>query len=762
MKKISKLLFITAILFGGKAFSQTITIDASPVGRQQLIDGFGTCLSGASGEQEWFKNLYFEDAGCSIVRFDMTPTFKAPYSDNSYNSPWFHGNPSLPGPENNNVRTYTNSSDYTRTFAGKNAQIAVMGPDINTNINYFDFNATAPKVAGIIAKLGDSKKVALGDFKITGSIWSPMPWIKIASGSTYQNSSGGIFPANNTPFPFIWYDNFVGGKLDVSDTPLPVFFDGVENTSALTQFARATAAFIRGFQNVNNVKMYSFSIQNELNFETFYNSTFYPLSSQYIAALLVIRKELDKYDDLKDIKIMGPEDLLSDATYALWQYGGGATTVHKNLQYLQNIAANSEAANAVSYFNIHGYDTNGVGSAGANPIAWDRWANGWTTSPASGIPDNVSGFKAFGKKSWMTETSGENPAWLFPTTGFPSNGAFSIALNIYQALTTGFQSGYVYWQMSDDEVNAKGETLTGSASTVNSPKYISFKHFSKYIRPNAIRLNATLSGSADNIAATAFIHDTNKSLTYVLINSESVTKSVTVNIPTNLGFSLITLEGYNSSNNNYWQNTNYTIANNTISITMPAYSVTTLYGKDASVLSVNLTDFTVKNTLAGNELKWKTINEINNMGFDILKSRDGINYNKISFEKSKAQKGNSESVISYQNLDTEISTQNVYYKLNQVDLNGKINIYGPIIVKPALTDSEVKIYPNPANNVFFISSPQNNAEISITNLDGKVLKVFNAQDKITTVDASNWKNGVYIVQVKNGSQTLVKKIIITK
>ncbi|TAF79079.1 MAG: hypothetical protein EAZ51_08350, partial [Sphingobacteriales bacterium] len=516
MKQIFKLLFAINLVFGGIAFGQTVSIDASQAGRQQLIDGFGTCLSGNSGEQQWFQNLYFDDAACSILRFDMTPTFKAPYSDNTYNSPWFHDNPSLPGPDDNNVRTYTNASDYTKTFAGKNAQIAIMGPDINSNINFFDFSATAPNAAGIMSALGDTKKIALGDFKITGSIWSPMPWIKIASGNTYQNSSG-ILPANNTPFPFIWGGNFVGGKIDVSNIPLPVFFDGVQNTSALTQFARATAAFIRGFQNINNVKMYSFSIQNELNFETFYNSSFYPLSSQYITALIAVRKELDKYDDLKDIKIMGPEDLLSDATYALWQYGGGETEVHKNLQYLQNIAADAEATNALSYFNIHGYAVDGIGSAGANPVSWDRWANGWTTSPAPGLPDKVSGFKAYGKKSWMTETSGENPAWIWPTTGFPNGGGFSIALNIYQALTTGYQSGYVYWQMSDDGNNASESTLTGSSVEANSPKYIAFKHFSKYIRPNAIRLNATFTGSSDNIAATAFVHDANKSLTYVLI-----------------------------------------------------------------------------------------------------------------------------------------------------------------------------------------------------------------------------------------------------
>src|SRR3712207_4542201 len=80
-------------------FAQSVTIDASASGRQQVIDGFGTCLAGTDGEQPFFKNLYYDDAGCSILRMDLVPRFISPFSDNTYNSPWFHNNPSLPGPD---------------------------------------------------------------------------------------------------------------------------------------------------------------------------------------------------------------------------------------------------------------------------------------------------------------------------------------------------------------------------------------------------------------------------------------------------------------------------------------------------------------------------------------------------------------------------------------------------------------------------------------------------------------------------------------
>lgn len=155
------------------SLGQTVTIDTSPAGRHQRIDGFGTCLAGTEGEQAWWQQLYFDDLRASILRMDLTPVFHPPYSDFTYNSPWFHNNPALPGPDNNNVRAYTNAADYTRLFAGRRAPIAVMGPDLNQNTNYFNFNADGPRVAGLLARIGTTNAARLGGFKLIASHWSP-------------------------------------------------------------------------------------------------------------------------------------------------------------------------------------------------------------------------------------------------------------------------------------------------------------------------------------------------------------------------------------------------------------------------------------------------------------------------------------------------------------------------------------------------------------------------------------------------------------
>jgi O-glycosyl hydrolase len=560
-----------------RSAGQTVTIDTSPAGQRQVIDGFGTCLSGTEASQTtWWTNLYYGDLQASMLRMDLTPNFNASYSANNYNSPSY-GNP---GPQGNYVRAYTNATTYTNLFNGSQAQIAVMGPNIDSNIAYFDFSASGSgqQVAGMTAQLGKSLITNLGDFKLFASLWSPMPWIKLVDGNTYE-SGGSDLPTNGTPFPFIWLGNFSGGSLDTSGTPRPEFNDsalgGTGPTGALTQFARCMAAYLRGFQNTYGVSFYAISIQNELDFDEFYNSCFYPSTSGYLAALTAVRAELNQYPDLAGIKIMGPEDVLGGDPYGMWQYGSGSTAAAKNLQFLQAVGANSNAATAEAYFCIHGYDSDGVSAAAATPTQWLWWVNGWTSSPDPGIPANVPGFSAYGKKSWMTETSGENPAWLYPTNGFPSGGAWSIALRIQQALTAGQESAWAYWQMTDGS-SVGTETLTDSSLLGNSPKYIAARHFFRYIRPNAVCVNATVSGYPE-LAAAAFLHPTNGTMTVVLINATNTSVQAVVNTPAQPS-GITTWQTFTSSNGSYWQAGTSGITNGQASVTVPGYGVVTLYG----------------------------------------------------------------------------------------------------------------------------------------------------------------------------------------
>ncbi len=569
-------------LFGAApTLAQQITLDTSAAGRQQVIDGFGTCLSGTEGRDAWFQQLYFDELAASLLRFDLTPSFKSPYSDHHYNSPWYSNDPPFPGPDGNNVRTYTDAASYTKSWDGRQAKIAVMGPNIDDNVKLFDWEAT--KTAGVLAAVGLAKKQQLGDFKLFASMWSPSPWLKLSSGNTISGQSGNL-PKNGTAWPFIWGGNFAGGVLDTSGTPRAELDDkalgGTGPTSALTQYARTLAAYLRGFQDTYKVKVYAISLQNEINFEEFYNSCSYPLASQYLAVLKAARAELDKYPDLKTIKIEGPEDLLGGDGWALWQYGSGADVTHKNLQYLQAVAADPAAAAALDFFSIHGYAPDGVSSAGADPKSWDWWANGWSSAPAAGLPAKVDGFLHYGKRSWMTETSGEAKEWLSPASGFPGGGAFSIALKIHQALTTGHQSGWIYWQLSDGKA-VSGQTLTDATLKGASPKVAAVEHFFRYVRPGAQAVKAQVAASTF-IQASAFVHDSNGTLTVVLINTSASLLTATLTVPA-APAGLSSFDTVTSSKDSYLKAGTVTAQAGKLAVPVPGYGVVTLQGKGTPV-----------------------------------------------------------------------------------------------------------------------------------------------------------------------------------
>ena len=246
----------------------------------------------------WYQSLYLDDMYCSMVRVELSPNYTRPTPTTATTRL-----PTAVGPENNYVRTYTGASTsgakpYTRSYNGNSAQIAVMAApvsgNIDANIALLQFNTPSMAAAGQLAQLGQGGKLGqLGDFKLFGSIWSPPPWVKISSGNTI-GSTFADGPTAGTAFPFIWLANFAGGMLDVSGTLLPQF----NNTSALTQYARTVSASLRGFQNYYGVKFYAISIQNELNFEEYYNSCIYPTSAEYIAAIEAVRTELNQYPDL--------------------------------------------------------------------------------------------------------------------------------------------------------------------------------------------------------------------------------------------------------------------------------------------------------------------------------------------------------------------------------------------------------------------------------------------------------------------------------
>jgi hypothetical protein len=99
-------------------------------------------------------------------------------------------------------------------------------------------------------------------------------------------------------------------------------------------------------------------------------------------------------------------------------------------------------------------------------------------------------------------------------------------------------------------------------------------------------------------------------------------------------------------------------------------------------------------------LDWTTGTEQNNKGFEVERSTNGQNFSRIGYVASKAIDGNSNVALQYSFEDTKPVTGINYYRLKQVDKDGKF-AFSKIIVLTTSAGSELTfghLYPNPVTS----------------------------------------------------------------
>lgn len=106
------------------------------------------------------------------------------------------------------------------------------------------------------------------------------------------------------------------------------------------------------------------------------------------------------------------------------------------------------------------------------------------------------------------------------------------------------------------------------------------------------------------------------------------------------------------------------------------------------------------NTICQNNrtrISWETLSEYNTQSFIILKSNDGMNW--IPLITIPAA-GNSSSTHKYSY--TDIQNGNLFYKVQQVDVNG-ITSFSPVLKNACNSNEIFQVYPNPGKDVLWIT-----------------------------------------------------------
>ncbi len=197
---------------------------------------------------------------------------------------------------------------------------------------------------------------------------------------------------------------------------------------------------------------------------------------------------------------------------------------------------------------------------------------------------------------------------------------------------------------------------------------------------------------------------------------------------------------------------NGTLGASEISTAIGAYSFTGYFSlaSISAVLPVKLAWFKAAKESNRVKLEWKSYSESGNQKYIIQKSSNGVAYNDILFVPAKNTGGN------YLEYDNNPSSGSNYYRLVQVDFDGKSEKLADKFINYGIGNSKISIYPNPVINELNISFNNIEAEsvtVKIYDLSGKKIieKSLNKND-ISEGYKLNMKTGfdkgIYILNVE--------------
>ncbi len=184
-------------------------------------------------------------------------------------------------------------------------------------------------------------------------------------------------------------------------------------------------------------------------------------------------------------------------------------------------------------------------------------------------------------------------------------------------------------------------------------------------------------------------------------------------------------------------------------------------GSVDAALPVNWLDFAAVYTDGDVKLSWSTATELNNSYFEVEMSTDAIHFIPVG---KVASKGNSNIPVSYVFLHVQPGVGRLYYRIKQVDRDGK-NSYSKVI-QLQVNGSENRIpslYPVPAVNDVTISfgKPVYNAFIEVLSSGMKLVYAEKISALLLTknINTGNWAAGMYIVKVTAGKNSYILRFI---
>jgi len=181
-------------------------------------------------------------------------------------------------------------------------------------------------------------------------------------------------------------------------------------------------------------------------------------------------------------------------------------------------------------------------------------------------------------------------------------------------------------------------------------------------------------------------------------------------------------------------------------------------------LPVELLAFTA--TPADNKvyLNWQTASEINNERFIVERSADAAVFTPIGQVYGS---GTTHTPQSYQLIDNQPMSGVNYYRLRQVDYDGRVQLSNIVEVQfiPAQRQG-LALYPNPTTGALFVTAQhlKLNSLVDVFDMQGRRVHTAVVPGSTSSVqhllDLSHLPKGIYTVRIWAGTETLTEKVVL--
>ena len=187
-----------------------------------------------------------------------------------------------------------------------------------------------------------------------------------------------------------------------------------------------------------------------------------------------------------------------------------------------------------------------------------------------------------------------------------------------------------------------------------------------------------------------------------------------------------------------------------------------IYTVGGSVLPIDLVEFKAKAGSGKVDLNWMTLSERNNKEFIVEQSLDGKYFTAITKLNGA---GNSNILKYYSAVDNNPTIGTSYYRLRQIDFDGKSSLSEVKKVTVTAQGAAFSIVPNPVDNQVRLELATNSKSLrlKLTSINGATM--LTAQGSVAEINAKvnellpSLASGIYIITIIENDQTHVQKLL---